>query len=376
MAVRNAIASVPAGESIEINVTDNIILTGVITIPANVNVNLYSSTGATITAAAGNRHFDVRTGASLTLTNITLDGNYNNFGNALYNPNNFPHGGIDNSGILTLNKGAVITNCYGATYGGGVYNVAYSNGVLNINGGVITGNTAFYGGGICADSYGAVNMMAGSINGNYGTVEGGGIHSRFGAINISGGSINNNGSWYGGGIWLSYYCSLSITGGEICGNIASQRGGGIYHRSYQGNSLVNIIDNALISGNTAGYFGGGIYDEPQGGWNTNYIIKITNTIVTDNNGGNIFSILNCVEFDPVLIKVSAFVEQLKGNKNNLTISINILKYSDEQKDIVLGEYVETFSINNNAADNYKVGDYVVYVDTKGNDQIRACYIIQ
>jgi len=375
-ALKNAIMEASSGDTIGIDITSDITLTGVITIPSNVNVNLFSSTGAVIGAAARNRHFNVLAGASLTIANITIDGNYNNFGNALYNPNNFPYGGIDNSGILTLNEGAVITNCYGATYGGGVYNVERSNGVININGGKITGNTAFYGGGICADSNGSVNMTAGSISGNYGTVEGGGIHSRFGQVNISGGDINNNGSWYGGGIWISYYSSLTIIGGEICGNNALQRGGGIYHRAFQGNSSINIIENTLISGNTAGYFGGGIYDEPHAGYPANYIVKIVGTIIANNNGGNVFSQSNCITFDAVLLTVSASVEQLKGNKNNLTVSIFIIEYSDGLKDIVTNEYAKTFSIDNNAADTYEVGGYKVYVNTKGNDQIRDCYIAE
>ena len=376
--LRDAIVNAAAGDTIEIDVTNDITLTGAITIPAGVNVNLYSSTGATITAAAANRHFIVSAGASLTLTDIILDGNYNNFGNALYNPNNFPYGGVNNSGTLTLNKGAVITNCYGATYGGGVYNVERSNGILNINGGMISGNTAFYGGGVCADSNGFVNMTAGSISGNYGTVEGGGIHSRYGQVIISGGEINNNGSWYGGGIWLSYYTSLTITGGEICGNEATQQGGGIYHRAYQGNGCINTIENALISGNSAGVFGGGICDLPHAGWTSNYSITIKNTVVTGNNGGNVYSAqeLVCIEFEPRIMGVSASVEQLKGNKNNLTVTVCFLEYSEELDDFVTSECSETFSINNNAAGTYEVGGYTIYVDTKGNDQIRACYVVK
>ena len=33
-------------------------------------------------------------------------------------------------------------------------------------------------------------------------------------------------------------------------------------------------------------------------------------------------------------------------------------------------------ISNNAAGTYAVGKYKVYVDTKGNDQIRECYIVK
>jgi len=35
----------------------------------------------------------------------------------------------------------------------------------------------------------------------------------------------------------------------------------------------------------------------------------------------------------------------------------------------------TIKISNNAAGTYDVGGYKVYVDTKGNDQIRACYLV-
>lgn len=76
---------------------------------------------------------------------------------------------------------------------------------------------------------------------------------------------------------------------------------------------------------------------------------------------------------PVLTEVtpSAVVEKLTGNKNNLKITI-IGTYSDGSTKEVANK---TFSINNNAADTYVVGDYKVYVDTKGNTQIRACYIV-
>jgi len=67
----------------------------------------------------------------------------------------------------------------------------------------------------------------------------------------------------------------------------------------------------------------------------------------------------------------AVVEKLNGNKNNLTVTV-IEDY--DNGDIVIFE--ETFSINNNAADTYAVGDYLVYVDTKGNTQIRECYIVK
>jgi hypothetical protein len=66
---------------------------------------------------------------------------------------------------------------------------------------------------------------------------------------------------------------------------------------------------------------------------------------------------------------TAYVTQLNGNKNDLTITI-----TEKLTDCTTQIITETFSINNNAADTYAVGSYNVYVDTKGNTQVRACYI--
>lgn len=67
---------------------------------------------------------------------------------------------------------------------------------------------------------------------------------------------------------------------------------------------------------------------------------------------------------------TAYVEKLNGNRNNLIITVKE-KYSD-------GSFVDvkkTFSISNNAKGTYEVGEYRVYVDTKGNTQIREIYIV-
>jgi len=67
---------------------------------------------------------------------------------------------------------------------------------------------------------------------------------------------------------------------------------------------------------------------------------------------------------------SVAVTQRNGNKNDLTISI-VEKLPNGQTNTVS----KTFNIDNNAADTYTVGSYRVYVDTKGNTQIRDCRIV-
>jgi hypothetical protein len=67
----------------------------------------------------------------------------------------------------------------------------------------------------------------------------------------------------------------------------------------------------------------------------------------------------------------AYVEKLSGNKNNLYVTV-VETYTDG----TTIDITEMHVINNNAAGTYQVGPYKVYVDTKGNVQIRACYIVE
>jgi len=76
--------------------------------------------------------------------------------------------------------------------------------------------------------------------------------------------------------------------------------------------------------------------------------------------------------EPIVVSVtpSAYVTKLNGNKNDLTITVTEMLSNGLKNDIT-----KTFSINNNAPRTYQVGSYKVYVDTKGNTQIRECYIV-
>ena len=71
------------------------------------------------------------------------------------------------------------------------------------------------------------------------------------------------------------------------------------------------------------------------------------------------------------LDLDAFVTKLSGNKNNLTITVTETYTDGSVVDIVV-----TISIDNNAIGIYKVGDYKVYVDTKGNIQIRELYFVE
>ena len=68
--------------------------------------------------------------------------------------------------------------------------------------------------------------------------------------------------------------------------------------------------------------------------------------------------------------VEASVEKLNGNQNRLTITITEF-YPGGTENVI----TQSSMIKNNAADTYIVGGYSIYVDTKGNIQIRQCEVV-
>ena len=90
----------------------------------------------------------------------------------------------------------------------------------------------------------------------------------------------------------------------------------------------------------------------------------------DARGEAAFNVTKIPERILVGVTPSAYVTKLNGSENDLTITI-VEMYSDDTVVII----TETFRINNNSTGAYAVGAYNVYVDTKGNTQIRECYIL-
>lgn len=88
-----------------------------------------------------------------------------------------------------------------------------------------------------------------------------------------------------------------------------------------------------------------------------------------NNFSTTYTIPKPVSFD--YANASASVVKLKGNKNELIITITEV-YTDESSEVT--NY--SFMINNNSSGIYEAGGYRVFVDTKGNTSIRACYFVE
>jgi len=71
---------------------------------------------------------------------------------------------------------------------------------------------------------------------------------------------------------------------------------------------------------------------------------------------------------------ATYVDKKNGNKNDLTIKVAEYFYLDG-KVVFTRVLSKKFEINNNAAGTYDVYGYKVYVDTKGNTQIRELKIV-
>ena len=151
------------------------------------------------------RHFDIGADATVFMQNFTLDGG--GLG-----------GGVNinvASGALNMYEGAVISNCYNSTFGGGIYNT----GTFNMYGGEINGNTANHNGGGIYHGSGTITINDGNITGNTANGNGGGIYSRSSGTITDGNITGNTANRDGGGIYI-WTGTITINDGNITGNAA------------------------------------------------------------------------------------------------------------------------------------------------------------
>jgi hypothetical protein len=214
------------------------------------------------------RVLTIRTGATVTVTGLTITG-----GQGLAGV------GIHNLGTLTLTNSRVSGNV-ASLWGGGIYN--RYGATLTLDGSAITGNTAAEnGGGLINDGTSAV--INSTISGNNGGLGGGGIYnSSFGTLTLSGSVVSGNSATYGGGILgnggitveystvrsnaASHGGGLGLGGGvalvkntTIAHNSASGDGAGVnYLCGIYCGGAPPVLRNVTIFGNDAGGSGGGL----------------------------------------------------------------------------------------------------------------------
>ena len=210
--------------------------------------------------------FTVVDGVTLVLDeNITLQGRAGNTA---------PLVRVNSGGRLIINSGSVITGNTNSSssastsnyaYGGGVY--VDSNGTFTMNGGEISGNTAYssnsdsytysstsanaHGGGVYVASNGTFTMSGGKISGNTAS------SSRSSTTSILAAARS-----YGGGVYVESNGIFTMTGGEISSNTSSATANTSNSISYGGGVASNgtfTMNGGEISGNTVRNIGGGVW---------------------------------------------------------------------------------------------------------------------
>jgi CSLREA domain-containing protein len=232
----------------------------------SVRLNGPGASQLTISGNNASRVFNIQSGVTVTIADLTIANGKVTGGNS--------GGNILNNGALTL------TNCniYGGSTtnsGGGIFSAGPSLTLTDCNvGGTAAGqaNSAFIYGGIWS-SAGTLTMTGGSISGN----SSGGINVAGGTANLSNVAITNNSfaSASGGGIGISGGAA-NITNCLIANNSANA-GAGIAITSGSG-----TIVNSTISTNNPSTCGTGGGISMAGG-----TLTLTNVTITKNRAGGI-----------------------------------------------------------------------------------------
>ncbi|MGN0853120.1 MAG: hypothetical protein ACI4Q3_07060 [Kiritimatiellia bacterium] len=284
----SVIASANDGDTIELN-ADLTWGTSDLTISKSVTISglgRYTITRGSGSSAYG---FKLDAGATLTLSEITLDGSSLSDQSAMFTLASgttliFDDGAtltnvktatgsspvvVAAGATLTLRAGATISSCAASQNGGAIDNA----GTVELAGGTISGCTAAQGGAI--HSSGTLTMTAGSISGCTGTVRGGAIHSS-GTLTLTAGTITDCTAAQGGAIY-SYSGetgTASISGVTVSACQATgDYGGAIY------NAGTMSLSAATITGCTAVTAGGGIYTT--GTLNLSGELNVTGNLVAE-----------------------------------------------------------------------------------------------
>ena len=150
----------------------------------------------------------------------------------------------ETAATFTMNGGEISNNTATQNHensgGGGVF--VQNNAEFIMNNGIITGNTAEDG-------------MGGGVATSNQDMNGGGCFT------MNGGTISNNFAYCGGGVYSYSKNTVTLRGGYILNNRAGSNGGGVYVSKAPYNIT---LENALVTGNTANVMGGGIWSCPTG----------------------------------------------------------------------------------------------------------------
>ncbi|NLP30240.1 MAG: hypothetical protein GX363_03825 [Clostridiales bacterium] len=167
------------------------------------------------------------------------------------------------------------------------------------------------------------------------------------------------------------YLESAVVNGQVrLKAIAESYDGGELSYQWYRNSTRDVVGGEAIENATDREYSFTLSEVPEA-FHYYCIVTNTNIAATGKKTASIASELVTVTSAAMTVTPSAFVNKLPGNQNDLTIIVTET-FADGSKNVI----TSTFKIKNNSAGTYDVGPYKVYVDTKGNTQIRACYIVE
>ena len=235
----------------DVGITAAITIKGDVTFTGGGTLNRMSTSGNLIKVESG----------SLTLGNVTIDGN-----DVIISDSGAAAAINMAGGTVIMNDGAKITNHKRTSgYGPAVY---MTGGNFKMKGGTISGcESRNYGGAIYLDG-GSFEMNGGIIENNKTTLSsagygGGAFYVREATLIINDGLIQNNSSNSGGAIYNTSFGTTIINGGVIKGNMAvgdSPSGSAIFHSckttgeatlQIGGNANINVGNDIYLMSNTS-----------------------------------------------------------------------------------------------------------------------------
>ena len=235
----------------DVGITAAITIKGDVTFTGGGTLNRMSTSGNLIKVESG----------SLTLGNVTIDGN-----DVIISDSGAAAAINMAGGTVIMNEGAKITNHKRTSgYGPAVY---MAGGNFKMKGGTISGcESRNYGGAIYLDG-GSFEMNGGIIENNKTTLSsagygGGAFYVRDATLIINDGLIQNNSSNSGGAIYNTSFGTTIINGGVIKGNAAvgdSPSGSAIFHSckttgeatlQIGGNANINVGNDIYLMSNTS-----------------------------------------------------------------------------------------------------------------------------
>lgn len=256
--------------------------------------------------------------ADVTMENVVIDGGSED--NITASRALIAVGNGTNDGKLTLGKGAVVQNNNNITTNGAGGGVCVLLGDMIIDGGKITGNKAYVGGGVAVMNESCnVIMNSGEIS-----------ESAAYAEKLGGG---------GGGVYVGKG-SFAMKNGSIKNNTSACNGGGVYvHSGDKSVDAVFMMENGEITGNNAAIAGGGIFVDLYA------TLKLVGGSVTDNSAVTLAGGIECSPFSNIEISGNPVI---KGNISSEETDGGLYPDGNPKygySNITLGELGETADIN-------------------------------